>query len=75
MKQQWLDVIQNLGGLEKINTDLYTIQEIIDNNKWQTVWDHIWHVNKNIMCAKTCGKMPVNVAQPTKQQRQVTDFD
>lgn len=69
MKQQWEKIIGLLGGRSNINSSERTVNEIISDSRWQTTWNHIWTEDKNIMCAKTCGKLNVDIAQPTRQER------
>ena len=46
-----VDELRNTNVLER------SLQEIIDSEIWQTVWEKYWNQNKLITCARTCGKM------------------
>lgn len=52
MLKQHHEMVAKLGN---INTKNRSVQEIIESNEYQTVWDEYWTTNKLITCARTCG--------------------
>lgn len=66
VKQQYLMIVESLGGFEKLNTINNSVEEIINSKEYQTVWDYYWKHNKPIMCVKSCSKIE-NVMQPKDQ--------
>lgn len=57
-------VLDMFGGLEQFNLRNRTIQDIVDSNEWQTVWDDSFKKNTPLVCVRTCGKFP----EPTISQ-------
>lgn len=55
--RQFEEMINHLGGLEKLNALNYDIKEIVNNDIWQNMWHDEWYVKKNITCIKTCSKI------------------
>jgi MoaA/NifB/PqqE/SkfB family radical SAM enzyme len=54
LKQYHL-LIEDLGGIDNIDTKNRSVKEIVDSLEYQTVWDKYWHEEKLITCARTCG--------------------
>jgi sulfatase maturation enzyme AslB (radical SAM superfamily) len=55
-KQSLNEVVNKLGGIEKLNIKTQSIKDIVNSEKWQTVWDDGFKgPNKLHMCARTCG--------------------
>ena len=54
MNLQYIDLIENLGNNYAVEVD---IEDIINSDQWQSVWDDYWGKNKLITCARTCGKV------------------
>lgn len=53
---QYYELVEDLGGLENLNTTTYGIKEILNRDSWQNVWEKYWTTKKLITCARTCGK-------------------
>jgi|SaaInlV_125m_DNA_1040241.scaffolds.fasta_scaffold09571_3 MoaA/NifB/PqqE/SkfB family radical SAM enzyme len=66
VKEQYLMIVESLGGFEKLNTINNTVEDIINSKEYQTVWDYYWSNNKPIMCVKSCSKID-NVMRPQDQ--------
>ena len=72
---QYYSLVDSLGGIEKLNVIERSIESVINDNNWQTVWDEYWTTKKLITCARTCGKTKEgNVSKPKDQfVRRVTN--
>lgn len=67
MKSQFNKLISDFGGIEKLHA-FNGIQNIIDSNIWQNIWELKWGKEKMITCARTCGKFnAVKFSQPNDQ--------
>jgi MoaA/NifB/PqqE/SkfB family radical SAM enzyme len=62
---QYYKLIESLGGIDKLNTVSNSIKDIIDNERYQTVWNQYWNEDKLMACARYCGKH--DVSKPTDQ--------
>jgi MoaA/NifB/PqqE/SkfB family radical SAM enzyme len=59
-KQSLIKVIDSFGGIDGLNLRLKSIEEIVNSEIWQTIWN-IAFLEKSIpMCARICGKFPKN---------------
>lgn len=56
-------MIANLGNINTLET---SIKDIVESDKYQTVWHDYWTANKLITCARTCGTN-TNFAKPRDQ--------
>jgi MoaA/NifB/PqqE/SkfB family radical SAM enzyme len=56
MLNQFDNMINDFGGIDKLDTKIYSVQQIIDSNEYQTLWSKYWTNPKMITCAKACGK-------------------
>ena len=63
-KATLMSVLEKFGGMERFNLRNNSIQDIVDSNEWQTVWNDSFTGNKLHVCARTCGKFP----EPTISQ-------
>jgi MoaA/NifB/PqqE/SkfB family radical SAM enzyme len=61
-------VLDRFGGLEYFNLRNYSIEQIVDSEAWQTVWDESFADNKLHVCARTCGKFPEPVVSQCRDQ-------
>jgi len=52
---QYYNLVDDLGGIEKLDLTKVSIKNVFDNDKWHTVWKKYWGDEKLLMCAKTCG--------------------
>jgi MoaA/NifB/PqqE/SkfB family radical SAM enzyme len=61
IRKRQIDEYNNLlhlfGGIKNINALHSTIEKIIDNDIWQSIWDEEWYSRKNFTCIKTCSKI------------------
>lgn len=68
---QYTDLINKLGGTDKINIyKMGGIEKIVETKEWQEVWDIVWNQEiKLLPCVKACGKFPkgFEFAQPIDQ--------
>jgi len=55
---QYLEIIENFGGIENLSALNHTVNDIIDSDKWQTSWNNYWSNKKLITCGRVCGKTP-----------------
>ena len=70
MQNQYKELVNDLG-----NTDALTIsiEDVINSQSWQTVWNKYWGEQKLITCARTCG---VNkLSKPKDQFIEVKNLD
>ena len=63
MLKQHHDLTSKLGN---INSFTRSVEEIVNSEQYQTVWDEYWTTNKLITCARTCG-VNTNFAKPRDQ--------
>lgn len=70
---QYKELISDLGntnGLAK------SIQQIIESDSWQNVWQKYWNEKKLITCARTCGVLDSdNISKPKDQFINVVQLD
>lgn len=71
MLKQYYSLIEDLGGIDNVDTSNRSIKDIIDSEEYQTVWDKYWHTEKLITCARTCGvnKLSKPIDQFTARER------
>lgn len=74
MLSQYHDLVNSLGGIEKLNSINNTVESIIDSTEFQTVWDEYWTTKKLITCARTCGVSDVKFAKPRDQVTSNTEL-
>jgi len=55
ISEQYNSMIEDFGGINKIDTKQHSIKDIIDSTAYQTVWDKYWSNPKMITCARACG--------------------
>ena len=60
MREQYNNLVESLGGIDKLVATDRPIKDIIDSEPWQTVWDHYWHDDKLVTCVRVCGKTPTS---------------
>jgi hypothetical protein len=65
--EQYYNLVNSLGGIEKLSALNYSIKEIIDREEWQTVWEEYWTTKKLYTCARVCGKTSQNFSKPKDQ--------
>jgi hypothetical protein len=73
MVEQHHQMIERLG---EVNTMLRSVEDIIDSEAYQTMWEDMWINDKSIVCARTCGKHPkAEISRCTDQFQEYTKFD
>ena len=69
-------VMARFGGMQYFNLRNHSIQEIIDSEAWQTVWDETFKDNSLRVCTRTCGKFPTpTVSQCRDQFLELEEFN
>jgi hypothetical protein len=54
--EQYNELVLKLGGLARLSAMSNRVEDIIDSEPWQTVWEHYWTTDKLYTCARVCGK-------------------
>lgn len=54
IQQQVFDIIEELGGIHALDTRNTSIQRIVDNEVWQTIWQQKWQSAESIGCIALC---------------------
>jgi hypothetical protein len=73
MVEQHHKMITRLGEINLLNRSL---SDIIDSDAYQEIWKDMWHDDKSIVCARTCGKHPeAKISKNTDQFFEHTHFD
>ena len=70
VKEQMIELINQLGGINNMDTHKRSIKNIIESREYQTVWYDMWYKGKLWICAKTCGKSDLL----SKAKEQFTDY-
>jgi MoaA/NifB/PqqE/SkfB family radical SAM enzyme len=53
---QYVEIVENFGGIENLSALKHQVKDIIDSDKWQTSWNEYWNNKKLITCVRVCGK-------------------
>jgi MoaA/NifB/PqqE/SkfB family radical SAM enzyme len=53
---QYYQLVDSLGGIDKVDAMKHRVKDIIDNDVWQNVWNEYWTDKKLITCVRVCGK-------------------
>jgi hypothetical protein len=76
MLNQYYELVDSLGGIEKLNSVNNTVEEIINSTEYQTVWNTYWGDKKLITCAKMCGRAKSNdYAKSRDQQQEIVQYE
>jgi MoaA/NifB/PqqE/SkfB family radical SAM enzyme len=68
--------LEAFGGIEGLNLNKRSLEEIVDSDAWQTVWNRGFEDKSVLMCARVCGKFPeVDVSQCRDQFLELDKFD
>lgn len=67
-KQSLMAKIEAFGGMEGLNLNTHTMQEIVDSNVWQTMWDESFEDRSMPICARVCGKFPKTAMSQCRDQ-------
>ena len=61
-------LVEDLGGIDKLDLTKNNIETVLESELWQTVWNHKWSNRNLLVCARTCGKSSVqNFSKPSEQ--------
>jgi MoaA/NifB/PqqE/SkfB family radical SAM enzyme len=71
---QYNDLVNTMGGIDNLNCIKNKVEDIIDSNMFQTVWDEYWTTKKLITCARTCGVSNVEFAKPRDQLTETNEL-
>lgn len=66
--KQYYDLVNNLGGLDSIDTTKNSVKDIIESESYQTVWKEYWTTKKLITCARACGRYEDNIISTPNDQ-------
>ena len=55
-KEQYKELMKSLGGAHKLNSLDRSLEDIINSQEYQTVWETYWNHKKLVTCAHNCGK-------------------
>ena len=50
-------LVERLGGFDAINADKRSIKEVVNDERFQSIWNDEWYVYQNFTCIKTCSKI------------------
>lgn len=65
--KEYHELVSSLGGIDALDANLKPLEEIINSDEYQTVWDSYWADKKLITCARTCGIQPELFSTPQDQ--------
>jgi MoaA/NifB/PqqE/SkfB family radical SAM enzyme len=63
--RQYELLINDLGGIDKLDITKHSIKDIINSTEYQTVWGKYWNEEKLITCVRSCGVN--NLSKPVDQ--------
>lgn len=74
IKKQHIQMVNYLG---EVNTLKRPIKDILNSDEYQSIWNDMWDGdNKNIICARSCGKHPdTEISKCTDQFLEVINLD
>lgn len=73
MLEQHHEMMSKLGEVNMLKRSL---RDIVDSRAYQSIWHNMWHNDKSIVCARTCGKHPeAKISRNTDQFHEITQFD
>jgi MoaA/NifB/PqqE/SkfB family radical SAM enzyme len=65
-----------MNQLGEVNLLKRSLEDIINSDAYQAIWEDMWHNDKSIVCARTCGKHPeAKISKNTDQFFEYTEFD
>jgi len=65
--KEYQKIIDRLGSKDQINANARSLIDIINDDRWQLVWENIWKEKASITCARTCGNVNKKFSQPKDQ--------
>jgi hypothetical protein len=73
MLEQHKKMMMQLG---EVNVLKRLLENIINSDEYQSIWEDMWRNNKSIVCARTCGRHPeAKISKNTDQFFEYTEFD
>lgn len=54
IQKQLFDIVQEFGGLKQLDSRTQGIRQIIDSEKWQSIWKDKWANNGSMCCTIMC---------------------
>lgn len=54
LQDNFLRLIEELGGVTKLNATSISIKDIIESTVWQTIWERKWKEKSSEVCIKFC---------------------
>ena len=67
--------LEKFGGIEALNLNNRSIEEIVNSNEWQTIWNSGFEDKSILMCARVCGKFTeVKISQCRDQFLELDKF-
>jgi MoaA/NifB/PqqE/SkfB family radical SAM enzyme len=61
-------LVQDLNGMDHLNTLNFSVKDIINSDAWQTVWYEYWNQKRLITCARICGTAPEKIFSKPQDQ-------
>lgn len=65
--EQYNDLIDSFGGIDKLDATQYSVKDIINSDNYQNLWDLYWKDSKLLVCTRTCGKAKQLYSTPKDQ--------
>ena len=62
------EILEYFGGYDSIDLDKVSIKKVLENERWQTVWQKYWDEKRLATCAKICGNFPTKVLAKHEEQ-------
>jgi hypothetical protein len=71
-----LEAIKSFGGIGGLDLRKHSMEEIVDSEVWQSMWNERFEDKSILMCARVCGKFPeVEVSQCRDQFLELREFN
>lgn len=62
-------VLEQFRGKEQFNLENHSIQDIVESNEWQTIWNNAFIGDDKLhVCARACGKFPEAIVSQCRDQ-------
>lgn len=74
MLAQYNSLIEKFGGEDFLNTSKNSIRDIIESREWKNLENNLWHDDRFVMCARTCGKTKQSFIKAFDQKISVDNF-
>ena len=56
VNKNFVEVIDRLGGMDRLDTSKRSIQDLLDSDTWQTIWQQLWDEKSSDVCIKMCSQ-------------------